>query len=162
MNIKGLKINILLARRILKSKNTLSIEDYKGLDTIGRFSWSGFALDEFQALIQLLVQLYDAGSFGNINEEHLFVLNFSTDVTEMDIVTVVNYKKKPLFIDVELKKGENNDDLKQSLYEQIMKRRQDHLPQLIKEDNYLLLGFINFNFIEGNLYYEKENFNYRH
>ena len=155
MNVKGIKLNKYLCTKILDSIDTIVINDLKGLDILGNFSWDGFNKSEFISLLQLFNRLNDLHAFDKVDDKHTFVFNYSTDVVEMDIVTVLKKDDKPIFLDIETKNGVDAD-LDNKLIEQINKRKDYQIQQIIKNNNYIVAGFANNNYVKG-YYYDGES-----
>lgn len=148
MNIKGLKLCRSLINKLLEKK--IDVSKLRGIESFNSFQWNGFNNEEFYNLLDAF-NMFDKKLFLNCSDEYLFVFNYSTDVTEMDIVTVMSMDGEPIFIDVEIKNG-RYDIVSKSIDEQIEKRKNDHLPQLIKNSKYITIGIINNNFYEAYFY----------
>ena len=153
MNVKGLKMNRPLIN-LLASKGE-SIQVFKGIESFNNYVWTGFDKREFFCLIDAYRYLENIGLFSNLNDENVFIFNYSTDVTEMDIVTVLSDENGPIFIDIEVK---NSEDLRvnDTMSIQINKRIKDHLPQLIKNNRFLVIGVVNNNFHTAHYYDGKQ------
>lgn len=149
MNIKGLKLNKLLARKVFESIDSISIASLRGLESFVSFSWKGFSKEEFKNNLSLFVFLIDSGFFSSFDNDHTFVFNYSTDITEMDIVTVLTNGEKEVFLDIESKNGEDYDAVAAKVKSQISKRTSDHMPQLLKDNSYISTGFANNAFVCG-------------
>ena len=152
MNIKGLKLNKILAQKLLSSYDDLP--NFYGIDTFKSFSWIGFSRDEFKNLLSLFCSLLDLGCFENTDNYHPFIFHYSTEITEMDIVTVLN-GEKPVFVDKKKKNCDNIEDLNNKMERQINNRITNHLPQLLKKESYVVAGFIN-NALYKAYYYDGE------
>lgn len=152
MNIKGLRLNKVLAKKIFNSIDSISIANLRGLEAFVAFSWKGFVKEEFKNNLSLFSFLLNNGFFTNINDSHTFVFNYSTDITEMDIVTVLTDGEKQIFLDIESKNGDNFEELSSKINDQISKRINDHMPQLLKNSNYIVVGFANNNYVIGYYY----------
>ena len=149
MNIKGLKINKLLAKKIYESIDSISVASLHGLESFVSFSWKGFSKEEFKSNLSLFMHLVDNGFFSSFDNNHTFVFNYSTDITEMDIVTVLTDGEKEIFLDIESKCGDDFDNLSAKITTQISKRTSDHMPQLLKNNSYISIGFANNIFVCG-------------
>lgn len=145
MNIKGLRLNRLLINRLLERQ--IDISKIRGIESFNSFQWSGFDNNEFYNLLNAFSK-FDDLIFKKCSDENLFVFNYSTDVTEMDIVTVMTLSGEPVFIDVEVKNGDVKE-VSKKINDQIEKRKNEHLPQLIKDSKYITIGIINNDFYEA-------------
>ena len=153
MNIKGLKLNKLLARKVFESIDSISVASLHGLESFVSFSWKGFSKEEFKNNLSLFLFLIDNGFFSSFDNDHTFVFNYSTDITEMDIVTVLTNGEKEVFLDIESKNGEDSDNsISSKVRTQISKRTDDHMPQLLKDNSYITVGFANNVFVCGYYY----------
>lgn len=148
MNIKGLKLNRKLIHLINDSIDTINGNNLHGIDYFNAFSWKGFTKEEFKNLLKLFVYLDSSNVFSIFSDDQTFIFNYSTDVTELDIATVAEKDGKPILIDIESKNGEDKD-LQKKIEEQVKKRKNDHLPQLIKNNPFLTIGFANEGFVCG-------------
>ena len=125
MNVRGLRLNKLLAKEIYNSLDSISLQNLHGINVFNSFSWIGFSREEFKNLLSLFSYLNDNHFFDCVSDEHTFVFNYSTDITEMDIVSVLENKKDVYFIDIESKNGpfEDEEELKRKMIIQIGKRK---------------------------------------
>lgn len=158
MNIKGLKLNKRLISLLNDSIDNISKNTLMGLEHLNSFAWTGFNKEEFKNLLSLFTNLNEKGLFGNFGDSQVIVFNYSTDVTELDIVTMGMYDQAPILIDIESKN--DNDDVKETekkLKDQIEKRKNDHLPQLMKGKGFLTIGFVNNNFVDGYFFDGKQS-----
>lgn len=153
MNVKGLKLTTGLIDLI--SKKGENIQFFKGIELFNIFSWSGFDKKEFINLINAFEYLKSCNVFKNINDDHIFVFNYSTDVTEMDIVTVLSDNIGHIFVDIEVKNGDQTV-VEKTLDSQMNKRIKNHLPQLIKNNRYIIIGVANNSFLKAYFYDGKE------
>lgn len=151
MNLKGLKIS----KKVYKKLNEIDVKKISnktlmGLDEFKQFSWEGFQKQEFEKLIYSLNSLDTIGLFSNISEKQLFIFNYNTDVTEMDIVTVLkNELDEDVVIDIEYKSGDEADE---KLDKQINKRIKEHMPQLFINNKYIIIGMDDTGFYKANYY----------
>ena len=160
MNIKGLSINKTIGLKLLKSIDSITINELKGINPLRSFSWEGFSKQEFKNLLILLFELIDRGMFESVDNFHNFVFNYSTDVTEMDIVTVFQYNEEPLFIDIEGKNGDD-EDLIDKIDSQLNNRINNQIPQMIKGNGkYVVMGYVNNIFYKAYYYDGKEHVEY--
>ncbi len=155
MNIKGLKLNRKLICLLNDSIDTINGNNLHGIDYFNAFSWKGFTKEEFKNLLKLFVFLDKENCFSIFNDKQTFIFNYSTDVTEFDITTVAEKDGNPILIDIESKNG-TDKDLHKKVIEQLKKRKDDHLPQLIKNRPYLIIGFANEAFVQG-YYFDGES-----
>lgn len=138
MNISG----ILVTRKeieLLNEQKNITKELLKNLNVLNTFDWSKFKRDEFFEITGSLCSLFQKVNFPDSQE---FVIFYTTDVTEMDAVTVFYSNEKSIFVDFEIKTGEK-ERLELILKEQLEKRKNEYIPQLFKDTNYLLIGSIN-------------------
>ena len=149
MNTKGLSLDKVLIRKIYDSIDTIALQNLRGINVFNSFSWIGFSKEEFKNLLSLFVYLDDSGFFKNINNNHHFIFNYSTDITEMDIAVVLEDKKDIFFIDIETKNGEDESELISKITNQIEKRKNEYLPQLLKEKSFVTVGYVNNKFVCG-------------
>lgn len=154
MNLKGIKIS----KKMYKKLNEIGVSNLKnnmlrGLDEFKKFTWSSFVKQEFDSFINCIKILDENGIFPNINDKQLFIINYYTDVTEMDIVTVLSDdENRNVIIDVEYKSGE---EAAIKLDEQINKRVTDHMRQLFLNEKYVIIGMNDDGFYKAN-YYDSE------
>ena len=154
MNLKGIKIS----KKMYKKLNEIGVSNLKnnmlrGLDEFKKFTWSSFVKQEFDSLINCIKILDENDIFPNINDKQLFIINYYTDVTEMDIVTVLSDdENRNVIIDVEYKSGE---EATMKLDEQINKRVTDHMRQLFLNEKYVIIGMNDDGFYKAN-YYDSE------
>ena len=158
MNAKGLKLNKYIISKINEMPESITIDDLKGLDTFNDFSWNGFSLLEFNNLISLFSYLDSENLFMNVDSFHPFIFNYSNEITEMDIITVLSDGEAKVMLDIELKNGENVSELKEKITEQINKRVTDYMPQFLKNKRYIATGFVNNDFVCGT-YFDGETAN---
>lgn len=150
MNVKGLLLDRVLINKIHTSFDTISLQNLRGIDVFNSFSWIGFSKEEFGNLLALFVHLDSEGFFRNISDKHKFIFNYSTDVTEMDIAGVLKSKEGDLyFLDIESKNDVNKKDLKEKVKKQVKKRKNEYLPQLLKDKNFITVGYANNEFVCG-------------
>lgn len=160
MNIKGLSINKTIGLKLLKSIDSITVNELKGINSLRSFSWEGFVKQEFKNLLILLFELIDRGMFDHVDNFHNFVFNYSTDVTEMDIVTVLHFGEEPLFIDIESKNGDD-EDLINKIDNQLSNRINNQIPQMIKGNGkYVVMGYVNNVFYKAYYYDGKEHIDY--
>ena len=162
MNIKGLKLNKKLIKLIAEKIDNISVNSLKGIDTFISFSWNGFNKTEFKNIINAFVYLESNGIFNNLDDEQLFVFNYSTDVTEMDITTVVELCGDTVIVDIEEKTDLEDVKIYEKMESQINKRITNHLPQLFKKHKFLICAVVNNAFykavfFDGNKKYEYKN-----
>lgn len=156
MNLKGIKITKKMYKRIselgtLNLKNTM----LKGLDEFKKFTWSNFVKQEFDNLITCMEILEENGIFANLSDKQLFIVNYYTDVTEMDIATVFTDKDdNNIIIDIEFKTGSESCE---KLDEQISKRVNDHMRQLFLREKYVIIAMNDDGFYKAVYYDSKEN-----
>lgn len=148
MNVKGIKLNKKLILLLNDSIDNINKTNLSGLECFNSFSWKGFNKEEFKNLLNLFVNLNNQHLFDNISDNQTFIFNYSTDITELDIVTIMKSNDKAVLIDIESKNG-NDPKLKDKIITQINNRKNDQLPQLIKNQAFLTIGFVNNNFIKG-------------
>lgn len=148
MNIKGLKLNKKMIHLLNESIDTINSFNLHGLECFNSFNWKGFSKEEFKCLLNLFVLLDNNGYFKNFCNDHTFIFNYSTDITEIDIATIGEINSNPVLIDIESKNGTDNE-LKKKMMDQLIKRKNDHLPQLIKDKCFLTFGFVNNEFVYG-------------
>lgn len=157
MNVKGLCINKRLASAICERVNDIPLSDLQGgLRVFNDYQWDGFSMIEFKSLLALFSGLVEKGFFASVADEHLFVFNYSTDVTEMDIASVLQLGEARVFLDIESKDDPSDPKLTNKLERQLRKRRKEHMPQLLKEKPYLIVGFANRVFYKA-FFFDGEN-----
>lgn len=147
MNVKGIRINKKIAYALNQRIDAIPLAMLRGLDVFNSFNWIGFSKNEFKSLLSLFGALISTGCFERVKDDHLFVFNYSTDVAEMDIASVVRMGDKQVFVDIESKNG-NDDCLLQKINSQIEKRVENHLPQLLGDSPYIVAGFANGNLVK--------------
>ena len=143
MNIKGLSLDRVLIKKIYDSIDSIALQNLRGINVFNTFSWIGFSREEFKHLLSLFVYLDDNGFFSSVQNDHPFIFNYSTDITEMDIAVVLENDSGVYFLDVESKNGDNESELNQKIINQINKRKNEYLPQLLKEKNFITVGYVN-------------------
>lgn len=151
MNVKGLKFNKKLIHLLYDSIDSINVNNLHGIDAFNAFSWKGFKKEELKNLINLFVYLDNNDFFKNFDDDKTYIFNYSTDVTEIDIVTIAEKDNNPILIDIELKNGDE-EDLIPKMQEQLRKRKNTHLPQLIKKNSYFVIGFVNEKYVYGYYY----------
>ncbi len=154
MNLKGIKITKKMYKRISNiGVSNIKLSTLQGLDEFKKFTWSGFIKQEFAALIKCMDYFEEKELLNNIDDSQLFVFNYYTDVTEMDIATVLTDKeKKNIIVDIEYKSG---DKAEEKLDEQIVKRTKDHMKQLFLNEKYIVIAMTDNGFYKAN-YYDSE------
>lgn len=160
MNIKGLKLNKVLINLIAEKIDNISISSLKGIDTFVSFSWSGFNKTEFKNIINAFIYLQKEGVFEKIDNEQLFVFNYSTDVTEMDITTVVELFNDTIIVDIEEKTDYEDAGIYDKMDEQIQKRITNHIPQLFKKHKFIICGVVNNVFYKAVYINENKKYEY--
>ena len=143
MNTKGLSLDKILIRKIYNSIDTISLQNLRGINVFSSFSWTGFSKEEFKSLLSLFVYLDENKFFEKIQNNHPFIFNYSTDITEMDIAAVLEDDNSVYFLDIETKNGEDESELISKITSQIDKRKNDYLPQLLKEKDFITVGYVN-------------------
>lgn len=155
MNLKGIKITKKMYKRISEiGVSNIKSNILQGLEEFKKFTWSNFVKQEFAGLINCLDILDENGCLSNITESQLFIFNYFTDVTEMDIATVLTDREgKNVIIDIEYKSSENVDE---KLDVQITKRIMEHMSQLFLNEKYIIIGMNDDGFYRAN-YYDSNN-----
>lgn len=155
MNLKGIKVTKKMYKKISEiGVINLKASTLHGLDEFKRFTWSNFVKQEFSALIKCMDILDKNEMFNSINDSQLFIFNYYTDVTEMDIATVLTDKENNnVIVDIEYKSGAEAEN---KLDEQIIKRIQDHMQQLFLNEKYIVIAMTDKGFYRAN-YYDSEN-----
>ncbi len=155
MNLKGIKVTNKMYKRISEiGVSNLKASTLHGLEEFKKFTWSNFVKQEFSSLINCMDILEENGVFSNISDSQLFIFNYYTDVTEMDIATVLTDNSgNNVILDIEYKSGTEAED---KLYEQIIKRIQDHMQQLFLNEKYIVIAMTDNGFYRAN-YYDSEN-----
>lgn len=156
MNLKGIKITKKMYKKINEiGASNLKTSTLQGLDEFKKFTWSSFVKQEFLALIKCMNSLDNNNIFINLKDSQLFIFNYYTDVTEMDIATVLKGKDdKNIIVDIEYKSGEQ---VCEKLDEQIVKRIQDHMQQLFLNEKYIIIGMTDEGFYRASYYDSKNN-----
>lgn len=155
MNLKGIKVTKNMYKRISEiGVSNLKTSTLHGLEEFKKFTWSNFVKQEFAALINCMDSLDKNGVLSNINDSQLFIFNYYTDVTEMDVATVLaDNNDKNVIVDIEYKSG---PEAEEKLEEQIIKRIQDHMQQLFLNEKYIVIAMTDRGFYRAN-YYDSEN-----
>lgn len=159
MNLKGIKIDKKLYRKI----NEIGVENLKnstlrGLDEFKCFTWSNFTKQEFSSLIKSLKFFDNNNLLDNISDSQIFIFNYFTDVTEMDIATVLkDVEGNNVIIDIEYKSGL---DVKEKLDLQIVSRITDHMQQLFLNEKYIVIGMTDDGFYRASYYNGIENIDF--
>lgn len=156
MNSKGLKLNKLLAKRIYEKFDSISNSTFRGMDVFNSFSWKSFSREEFKNILSLFNALLDDGFFLTIDDNHPFIFNYSNEITEMDIATVLSFEGKQVFLDFETKNDEDFDLVRTKVNIQVENRIKNYMPQLLKNNSYVIAGFANNVFIRGCYFDGKE------
>ena len=84
------------------------------------YDWKNFKKEEFINILDGLNILFEKFAFP---EKQKFIFFYETDVTEMDVVTVIEYRNSPVFIDIEIKNGEKHEELIDNVKNQFLKRK---------------------------------------
>lgn len=155
MNLKGIKVTKKMYKKISEiGVSNLKVSTLHGLDEFKKFTWSNFVKQEFSALINCMDFFEKNGLFCNVSDSQLFIFNYYTDVTEMDIATVLtDIDANNVILDIEYKSGE---DAKDKLDVQIIKRIQDHMQQLFLNEKYIVVAMTDQGVYRAN-YYDSEN-----
>lgn len=140
MNIRGLVIEKQLVKSLYDYKTRWTIDLLKSLDVFDSYDWKNFKKEEFINILDGLNILFEKFAFP---EKQKFIFFYETDVTEMDVVAVIEYRNSPLFIDIEIKNGEKHEELIDNVKNQFLKREENFLPQLFKDSKYLEIGLVN-------------------
>ena len=148
MNIKGLRLTREFIR-ILNSQQK-EIKSLKGcIDPFIDFRWKGFRKTEFFQLVSAFIILDNDNCFASLPDDYLFVFNFSNDVTEMDIATILKTDdQKDVFLDIEVKNGDETI-VGEKLDKQLSKRNDYQLAEFLQKDSYILIGILNNKFHKG-------------
>lgn len=158
MNLKGIKIT----KKMYKKISEIGVQNLKssilyGLEEFKKFTWKSFVKQEFSSLINCIRYLEEKGILDSIGDSQLFVFNYFTDVTEMDIATVLtNQDNNNVIVDIEYK-ADINSDAKTKLDEQTNKRVNDHMQQLFLNEKYIIICMTDSGFYHANYYNSKEN-----
>ncbi len=156
MNLKGIKVTKKMYKRI----NEIGVSNIKtsalqGLEEFKKFNWSNFVKQEFESLIMCINGLEKNHVLNNINDSQLFIFNYYTDVTEMDIATVLTDKEgNNVIIDIEYKFGLEAEE---KLDVQMLKRIQDHMQQLFLNEKYVVIGMSDKGFYRA-IYYNSNDY----
>ena len=127
----------------------------QGLEEFKKFNWSNFIKQEFESLIKCINDLENDKVLINISDSQLFIFNYYTDVTEMDIATVLSDKEgKNIIIDIEYKSGLAAEE---KLDIQLVKRIQDHMQQLFLNEKYVVITMSDKGFYRASYYNSKDN-----
>lgn len=156
MNLRGIKVT----KRMYKRINEIGVSNIKsstlqGLEEFKKFNWSGFVKQEFESLINCINDLEKNKVLSNISDSQLFIFNYYTDVTEMDIATVLSDREKNnIIVDIEYKSG---PEAKEKLDSQLIKRIQDHMQQLFLNEKYVVITMSDKGFYRANYYNSEDN-----
>lgn len=155
MNLKGIKVT----KKMYKKLEEIGVSNLKasmlqGLEEFKKFTWSNFVKQEFSSLINCMFFLDKNGLFNNITDAQLFIFNYYTDVTEMDIATVLSRDDSNIIIDIEYKSG---NEAEEKLDIQIIKRIQDHMQQLFLNEKYIVIAMTDEGFYRASYYNGEEN-----
>ena len=139
MNLKGIKLTKKMYKRISEiGVSSIKTSSLQGLEEFKKFNWSNFIKQEFESLIMCINELESNKVLSNISDSQLFIFNYYTDVTEMDIATVLTDKEENnVIIDIEYKSGL---EAKEKLDTQLIKRIQDHMQQLFLNEKYVVIA----------------------
>lgn len=140
MNIRGLVLEKELIESLHGNKSKLTIDLLKSLDVFDSYNWGTFKKDEFNYILDSLVSLFQDYLF---DKKQKFIIFYETDVTEMDVVTVLEINGEPVFMDIEIKNDDNEEEMTQKIREQFAKREESFFPQLFKDSKYIELGIVN-------------------
>lgn len=156
MNLRGIKIKKSVFKKISDiGVSNLKVSTLHGLDEFKKFNWSNFSKQEFSDLIDSLHILDENGLFDNLDNNHVFIFNYYTDVAEMDITTVLKDNEgKNVIVDIEFKTGSES---KEKLDAQIEKRVNDHMQQLFLNEKYIIIGMNDDGFYSAVYYDSNEN-----
>lgn len=147
MNVCGLKMDLKLIKKFASFNiERLSEDDIKGINEFENYDWREFDFEEFKTLIKAINILIISGAFSKLDDYQEFVFFYKTDVTELDIVTVLKYRKRTVLIDIEVKRKLCSP---KKLKNQIDKRIKNHFPQLIPNMEYIIIGIIGANFFNA-------------
>lgn len=147
MNVCGLKLNLKLIKKFTNYNiYQLKKEDIRGISEFEEYNWDELDFEEFKTLIKAMNVLIASGSFSKFNDLQEFVFFYKTDVTELDIVTVLKYRKRSVLIDIEVKSTIQSS---QKLTAQINKRIKNHFPQLIPNMEYVIIGITDTQFVRA-------------
>ena len=155
MNLKGIKVTKKMYKRI----NEIGVSNIKasalqGLEEFKKFNWSNFVKQEFESLIMCINELETNKVLDSINDSQLFIFNYYTDVTEMDIATVLTDKdNNNVIIDIEYKSGLEAEE---KLDVQLVKRIQDHMQQLFLNEKYAVIAMSDRGFYRA-IYYNSND-----
>lgn len=140
MNIRGLVLEKELIESLHSNKSKLTIDLLKSLDIFDSYNWGTFKKDEFNYILDSLVNLFQNYIF---DKKQKFIIFYETDVTEMDVVTVLEINSEIVFIDIEIKNDDNEEEIAEKIREQFIKREESFFPQLFKNSKYIELGIVN-------------------
>lgn len=94
-------------------------------------------------MISAFIALDSDNCFASLPDDYLFVFNFSNDVTEMDIATLLKTSdQKDVFLDIEVKNGDEAV-VGEKLDNQLTKRNKYQLAEFLQKDKYILIGVLN-------------------
>lgn len=141
MNISGLLLNK-TQLYMLNNQSDITKELLKNIPCFNSFDWTKFSKTKKEEFFQIISSMNAFLSKLPKIKSQDFVVFYQTDVTEMDCVFVMINNSKPVFIDVEIKYG-IKEKIIDNLKEQLLKRKNEYIPQLFKDTQYLLIGMIN-------------------
>ena len=101
---------------------------------------------EFVQIIKVLGKLINNGTFENLDESQMFIINLNNSIAEFDILTVLKNKDVNVILNIEVKECKEEsckNDIESKLEKQLQNRIEDHLQQMFIEDTYMVLGYIN-------------------
>ena len=155
-NLKGIKVTKKMYKRINEiGVSNIKTSTLQGLEEFKKFNWSNFVKQEFESLIKCINDLENNNVLININDSQLFIFNYYTDVTEMDIATVLSDKEgNNIIVDIEYKSGLGAEE---KLDIQLVKRIQDHMQQLFLNEKYVVIAMSDKGFYRANYYNSKDN-----
>lgn len=156
MNLKGIKLTKKMYKRISDiGVSNIKTSTLQGLEEFKKFTWTNFVKQEFASFIKCLDELEKENIFNSISETQLFIFNYFTDVTEMDIATVLSDKdNNTVIIDIEYKSG---SEAKEKLDVQLTKRIDDHMKQLFLNKKYVIIAMTDNGFYKANYYDSTSN-----
>lgn len=119
MNIRGLVIEKQIIKSLHSNKNKLTIDLLKSLDVFDSHKWKNFKKEEFINILDGLNIILEKFTF---SDKQSFIIFYETDVTEMDVFTVIEHSHFPLFVDIKIKNGENHEELINNVKNQFYKK----------------------------------------
>ncbi len=120
--------------------DNLTIETLKGLDVLNGYKFHTFRKYELRLILNSFLKLFkETKLLENISDEQKFYFNLSCNLTEFDVITVLNYEGRSIVFNLEVKRIVGDESEK--ILNQVKSRVKSIIPIIYPKTHIISLGF---------------------